>query len=115
MTGPKYLHSTVTSNDFFVAKAALDASRATQAALLSMQQANTSMQSALAGWGNFEQESVRCLNGKYNGQQDPVMRDQDGVPKMLNRMSLYYAQMVKFFVLAFISYSNFVISLLPHV
>lgn len=79
-----------------------------QAAYASLVQSGTAMQSALAGWGNFEQETVRALNGKYNGQQDPLMRDGDGVPKMLNRMSSYYSQVVRIFVqIDLLSFVNF--------
>lgn len=80
--------------DYISAKFALEASRTSQAAFAAVSSANTAMQSALAAWGYFEQESVRCLNGKYNGQQDPLMREGDSAPKILNRMSFYYAQTV---------------------
>ena len=88
------IHESFYSSLFCIAKAALDASKQMQAAYASMVQSQTTMQSALSAWGHFEQESVRALNGKYNGQQDPALREGDSVPNMLNRMSLYHSEQV---------------------
>jgi hypothetical protein len=74
------------------AKVLLEASRASQQAYLEVTAANTSMQSALAGWGSFEQSSVSALNGRVNGSNDPAMRPADDVPKMINRMSQFYSE-----------------------
>ena len=72
-------------------KAVLEATRSAQQAYSSMVQANTNMQSALAGWSGLEQDSVRALSGKYNGQQDPMVRDADGVALSLQRLSKFYS------------------------
>lgn len=75
-------------------KCSLDCCRQTQAALSSLVAANEAMQSAVSGWSYCEQESVRALSGKYNGQTDNTLREGDNVQKMLGRASTFYAEKV---------------------
>jgi hypothetical protein len=68
-----------------------------------MASANEAMQNAVSAWSYYEQESVRALNGKYNGQADSVLRDGDNVQKMLSKTSTLFAEKVSSY---FIFYFN---------
>jgi hypothetical protein len=79
-----------------IAKAAYDSARQFQAALASVVKSNEALQSSFSAWAFHEQEAVRSLNGKYNGQADPILRDGDNVSKLLGRTSTLYAEKVSF-------------------
>lgn len=80
-----------------IAKAAYDSARQFQTSLSSLVKSNESLQSSVSAWAFHEQEAVRSLNGKYNGQADPVLRDGDNVSKLLGRTSTLYAEKVSLY------------------